>query len=97
MAVPAAEFWQILLRAPKRSLVRYTHPNPSKAPPITVLKSTVVKLTDGNGPCLEVKRDGVLMKKAHPSLKSWIGRLEPGAHTCLNVQYPPTPRKAPMA
>lgn len=101
MRLPASEFWQILLDAPKRSLVRYSHPRPSSALPTAVLKSTVVKLTNGNGPCLELKRNGEPMKKAHASLKGWVDSLHldaPPANGALSIQFPPSAKKAhPMA
>lgn len=100
----------IILDAPKRSLVRFTaaaaankmtaNPNTLVGPLMVnrpVVKSTVVKLTDGGGPCLEVKRNGVPMKIFHTSLSTWVKTLPSGAEQNLSVQYPPKPARAHLA
>lgn len=95
----------IILNAPKRSLIRFatvaasTRTSSVIGPLMTsqpVLKSTVVKLVDGSGPCLEVKRNGVPMKAYHPSVTSWVKTLPPGAEKNLSVQYPPKSAVARM-
>lgn len=84
---------QQVLEAQKRSLVRFIDLNSTG-----VKKSSAVKLSNGNGPLLEVKRDGVPMKKHHANLEAWFSTLPAGAHKKLFLQPVslPLPRPGPL-
>jgi hypothetical protein len=77
-----------LVNAAKRTLLRYKTPTYS---------STSVKLVDGIGPVLEVKRNGTPMKKWYPTLGHWVKTLPPAPNGTpagkLIVHLPPAPTK----
>ena len=78
-----------MLSAPKRSLLRCVNPSPF-AP---VKKSSVVKLADGNGAVLEVKRDGIVIKKHYANTAAWLSVVGTPGST-LFLQLPSVPKRA---
>lgn len=73
----------LLVSAEKRSLLCYRS---------TSLSSVAVKLANGAGPLLEVKRNGVVQKKWHSSIKKWITTIPNFKEENLSIQYPSLPK-----
>jgi hypothetical protein len=76
-------WYNILVSAEKRSLLCYRS---------TTLSSVAVKLTNSSGPLLEVKRNGLVQKKWHPSIKNWIDTIPNFKKKNLSIQFPSLPK-----